>query len=94
MGIADNHGTNVKTGFDLNREILKTGWRPVMQMLGYKYMELIGLNPAYSSQLCNACGYVDPENRNDRKFECVTRRQPIDISPCARQSSGWEEVEM
>ncbi len=36
-----------------------------------KCLELNEVNPAYTSQSCNACGFTDPENRNDRKFECV-----------------------
>ena len=70
-GTLDNPGTKVKAKSGLNREILNTGWHSVKEMLGYKCLELNEVNPAYTSQSCNACGFVDPENRNDRKFECV-----------------------
>ena len=70
-GTLENPGRKVKAKSGLNREILNTGWHSVKEMLAYKCLELIEVNPAYTSQSCNACGYVDPENRNDRKFECV-----------------------
>ena len=70
-GTLENPGTKVKAKSGLNREILSTGWHSVHRMLAYKCMELIEVNPAYTSQSCNACGFTDPENRNDRKFECV-----------------------
>jgi transposase len=28
------------------------------------------VNPAYSSQTCPSCGYVDPKNRNGDRFQC------------------------
>ena len=70
-GTLENPGTKVKAKSGLNREILNTGWHSVKEMLGYKCAELIEVNPAYTSQSCNACGFTDPGNRNDRKFECV-----------------------
>ncbi|MGC8678024.1 MAG: zinc ribbon domain-containing protein [Hydrogenobaculum sp.] len=34
-------------------------------------IEIIEVNPAYSSQECSSCGYVDKENRkNTQEFEC------------------------
>ena len=69
-GTIQNPGTKVKAKSGLNREILNTGWHSVKEMLGYKCLELIEVNPAYTCQSCNACGFTDPENR-DRKFECV-----------------------
>ncbi len=41
------------------------------EKLAYKCRNLIEVNPAYTSQSCNACGFTDPGNRNDRKFECM-----------------------
>ncbi len=70
-GTLENPGTKVKAKSGLNREILNTGWHSVKQMLAYKCLELNEVNPAYTSQSCNACGFTDPGNRNDRKFECV-----------------------
>ncbi len=70
-GTLDNPGTKVKAKSGLNREILNTGWHGMKGKLGYKCSNLIEVNPAYTSQSCNACGFTDPENRNDRKFECV-----------------------
>ncbi len=70
-GTLENPGTKVKAKSGLNREILSTGWHGMKGKLGYKCSKLIEVNPAYTSQSCNACGFVDPENRNDRKFECM-----------------------
>ncbi len=70
-GTLDNPGTKVKAKSGLNREILNTGWHGMKGKLGYKCSNLIEVNPAYTSQSCNACGFTDPGNRNDRKFECV-----------------------
>ncbi len=70
-GTLENPGRKVKAKSGLNREILNTGWHSVKEKLGYKCAELIEVNPAYTSQSCNACGFTDPGNRNDRKFECV-----------------------
>ena len=61
----------MKAKSDLNREMLKTGCHSVKQMLGFKCMELIEVNPAHTSQSCYACGFTDPGNRNHPKFECV-----------------------
>ena len=34
-------------------------------------IEVVELNPAYSSQECHACGYVDRKNRKNEKFKCL-----------------------
>lgn len=35
--------------------------------------QLILVNPAYTSQTCSCCGYVDKQNRKTQaKFECVS----------------------
>ena len=70
-GIADNRGTNMKARSGLNLEIPETGRHSMMKMSGCKCMELIGVNPEYTSQSCNNCGFTDPVNRNNRNFECV-----------------------
>src|SRR5690606_8914749 len=33
-------------------------------------IEIVGVNPAYSSQECSACGYTDKRNRSGEKFAC------------------------
>jgi putative transposase len=34
-------------------------------------IEIVEINPAYTSQECNSCGYVDRDNRKDTQgFEC------------------------
>ncbi|MGC8678016.1 MAG: RNA-guided endonuclease TnpB family protein [Hydrogenobaculum sp.] len=59
----------------MNRLISRFGKRIVNEKLKslqeiYK-IEIIKVNPAYSSQECSSCGYVDKENRkNTQEFEC------------------------
>ena len=71
-GTADKPGRNVKQKSGLNREILNTGWSQLRAMLDYKAAHVIAVNPAYTSQTCNACGAVDKENRQSQAgFKCV-----------------------
>ena len=53
-GTLENPGTKVKAKSGLNREILSTGWHGMKGKLGYKCSNLIEVNPAYTSQSCNA----------------------------------------
>ncbi len=70
-GTVDNPGKNVQAKFGLNREILKTGWHGLEQKLEYK-AEVVKINPAYTSQACNACGHVSKDNRTSQAvFKCV-----------------------
>ena len=55
----------------LNREILATGWSGLRTMLEYKAGEVVAVNPAYTSQTCRACGFVDKANRYSQSgFRC------------------------
>ncbi len=55
----------------LNREILKSGWYQLEQMLSYK-TNVIKVPAAYTSQRCHACGHTEKDNRNTQaKFECL-----------------------
>ena len=70
-GTVDNPGTNVKAKSGLNREILATGWHGLKQKLSYK-CEVEGVNPAYTSQTCNACGNIDKASRRTQSdFMCT-----------------------
>ena len=70
-GTVENPGTNVKAKSGLNREILNTGWHSVKQMLGYK-CAVVEIDPAFTSQTCNACGHVDKASRpSQAEFTCV-----------------------
>lgn len=60
----------------LSKYIADSGWYTFKQLLKYK-SEMYGrvfieVNPAYSSQECNACGHVAAENRQSQSiFVCV-----------------------
>ncbi|MCY4153350.1 MAG: hypothetical protein OXE94_14105 [Aestuariivita sp.] len=51
-GDTEAHETNVQAKAGLNREIRKSGWASVQQMLNYKVAHAIEVNPAYTSQTC------------------------------------------
>lgn len=59
----------------MNRLVQNFGKRFVKEKL-HRFKELYGIeieevNPAYTSQECSSCGYVDRKNRkNTQKFEC------------------------
>jgi transposase, IS605 OrfB family, central region len=59
----------------MNRMIQNFGKRYIkekLERLQQLYgIEIIEINPAYTSQECNSCGYVDKNNRKDtQEFEC------------------------
>ena len=65
-------GKNVRQKAGLNREILKTSWGALRQMLGYKAGAVVEINPAYTSQTCSACGVVDADSRRTQaSFKCT-----------------------
>lgn len=37
-----------------------------------KGIEVIIINPKFTSQRCHKCGYINKENRNNQKFDCTT----------------------
>lgn len=60
----------------LNRGILESCWGLFQQRLTDKAdlagVELIWVDPAYTSQMCNQCGHITKENRkNQADFSCV-----------------------
>jgi transposase, IS605 OrfB family, central region len=66
----------------LNRMIQHFGKRYIkqkLQRLQELYgIEIIEINPAYTSQECSSCGYVDKENRkNTQEFECRACKNKI-----------------
>ena len=59
----------------MNRLLQNFGKRYIkekLQRLSQLYgIEVVEINPAYTSQECNSCGYVDKNNRKDtQEFEC------------------------
>ena len=71
-GTEEEPGKNVKAKSGLNRAILRTGWGEIKQMLEYKAAQVKEVNPAYTSQTCNACGVIDPKSRRSQsEFVCT-----------------------
>ena len=69
-GTAEHPGKNVKQKAGLNRSILSTGWGQLESYLGERGI-VHKINPAYTSQTCNRCGYVDAGNRiSQAVFRC------------------------
>jgi len=65
------------------RSIIQTKLADFEDRLGIKSTEV---NPAYSSQTCNACGYVDKRNRRSQsKFSCLwcghTKHADLNAAP-------------
>lgn len=60
----------------LNRAILRQNWSDFLTTLQYKAklagVEIVLVNPAYTSQACNACGHIAKENRESQAiFKCI-----------------------
>ena len=75
-GTVEAPGRNIRQKSGLNKSILDQGWDLLKRMLGYKLRwsggMLLLVDPAYTSQTCSACGYVDAGNRTDQKtFHCL-----------------------
>ena len=55
----------------LSKHILDCAWGNFFEMLEYK-TNVHRINPAYTSQTCSKCGYIDSQNRKTQShFECV-----------------------
>jgi putative transposase len=67
------NGASAKTG--LNKSIADVSWSMFRNFLTYKAENAGGIvhtnNPAYTSQMCNKCGYIDAENRKKEVFLCL-----------------------
>lgn len=68
------NGGSAKTG--LNRSILDAGWGILLEFIRVKAesagREFIQVNPAYTSQICSACGHREAANRNGKVFLCLS----------------------
>lgn len=74
-GSLESPGTCVKAKSGLNKSILDQGWGEFRRQLAYKLEWLGGsflkINPRYTSQCCNKCGYTAKENRPTQAiFQC------------------------
>ena len=75
-GTIEAPGRNVRQKAGLNRSILDVAPSQIRQMLTYKAewygSRLIAVPAAYTSQRCNACGYVHKDNRQSQaEFLCL-----------------------
>lgn len=76
-GTVENPGTSVAAKSGLNRSIHSQAWGTFRKRLTDKAgaatspVEVIAVNPAYTSQSCSECGHVARENRkNQAVFSC------------------------
>jgi transposase len=72
-GTADRPGRNVRAKAGLNREILRSGWGLLVRRLEDKALGRVEkIRPAFTSQRCSACGYVDAKSRESQaRFSCT-----------------------
>ncbi|MEU6752454.1 transposase [Spirillospora sp. NPDC046719] len=72
-GTVDAPGVGVRAKAGLNRGILANGWGLLVSRLEHKAPgRLVRVDPAYTSQTCNACGHRAPDNRKSQAvFRCV-----------------------
>jgi putative transposase len=72
-GSAVSPGRNVRAKSGLNREILASGWGLLARRLEEKALgRLEKVNPAFTSQRCSACGFVDAKSRESQaRFACT-----------------------
>lgn len=69
-GTVQAPGKNVKQKAGLNRGILGTAWSILEGYLGERGF-VHKINPAYTSQTCSKCGYMDAKNRvSQAVFRC------------------------
>ena len=68
------NGQSRKKG--LNRSISDASWNELTQkieyMAGKSGKVFVKVNPKYTSQKCNVCGYIDASNRAQEKFICLS----------------------
>jgi putative transposase len=86
-GTVEEPGRNVRAKAGLNRSILAQGWYALEAMLAYKLEErggrLVKVNPAFTSQTCSACWFVDAKSRESQAaFVCVAcgHREHADVN--------------
>jgi len=77
-GTVENPGSDIQQKSNLNRAILRNGWYNLVNDLENRMKEknglVISVPPAYTSQTCPMCGYIDENNRsknNKSLFKCL-----------------------
>jgi IS605 OrfB family transposase len=74
-GTVEQPGVNVRQKAGLNRSIHEQGWAMLRQRIEDKAatcgVHVVAVPPAYTSQTCNACRHIEPENRESQAiFRC------------------------
>ncbi len=55
----------------VKRVLIKIGRNKLKELSEEYGIDVVGINPAYSSQTCSNCNYIDKENRKEQtEFEC------------------------
>lgn len=75
-GTLEAPGRNVKAKAGLNRAVLNVAFGEIRRQLEYKCLwygsELVAVNPAHTSQRCQACGHTEAGNRPSQAvFRCL-----------------------
>jgi len=69
VGTVQNPGQSVRQKAGLNREIFASGWGLLARRLCDKAPGRVQkVNPAFTSQRCSACGYLDRKSRESQAF--------------------------
>jgi putative transposase len=67
-----NKDSNRKSG--LNKSIMDAGWSQFLDILRFKAesagVEVVAVNPAYTSQFCSSCGVVVEKDLSERVHSC------------------------
>ena len=75
VAIEDLRVRNMVGNHHLARHISDAAWAELRRQLTYKCewwgVELVIVNPAYSSQTCSRCGHVAAESREGKRFRCI-----------------------
>ena len=81
-GSVEQPGKNVRAKQSLNREILSQRWSVLRDMLEYKGgaqgRTLVAVDPAYTSQACSRCGWIDASARRGKRYACSACGLTID----------------
>ncbi len=74
-GTIEQPGRKVKSKSGLNKSILDQGWYELVRQLEYKTTwygsTLKKVDPRFTSQKCNSCGFVSKANRKKKTFLCL-----------------------
>ncbi len=73
-GTVEAPGSNVAQKAGVNKSILDAGWRQFLEILRFKAesagVEVIGVDPRNTSQVCSSCGSLTRKGLNERVHAC------------------------